>query len=122
MTLTREQALRLHREMWTDMQKELGDCPTYGKRRDFKRKWMHQRFPFKVVLSNCFLCEYANLILCEFSGLRRCSYCPINWGKNGELGNFCEKTVGVGIDWRYSPISDILALPEKEETNVSDDM
>lgn len=115
MDLTREEALKLHRQMWTDMQNELGDCPTYIERRDFKRKWVRQRFPLEVVLSNCFLCEYANLRQCEYANLRRCSYCPINWGRNGESGNFCEKTVGVGVDWRHSPISEILALPERED-------
>lgn len=107
MDLTREEALKLHRQMWTDMRKELGDCPTYGERRDFKRKWVGERFPEEKVSANCFLCEYIN-------GLR-CSYCPVNWGRDGEAGNACEKTVGTGVDWRRSPISEILALPERED-------
>lgn len=107
MDLTREQALELHREMWTDMQKELGDCPTYGERRDFKRKWIGEKYPEEKVYANCFLCEYIN-------GLR-CSCCLINWGRDGESRNSCEKAVGVGVDWRRSPISEILALPERED-------
>lgn len=108
MDLTRKRALELHREMWTDMQKELGDCPSYGERRDFKRKWVCQRFPRETVSANCFLCGYVD------ANLSRCSYCPINWGRDGEAGNSCEKAMSPGVDWRRSPISEILALPENE--------
>ena len=105
MDLTREEALKLHREMWSDMQKEFGDCPTYGERRAFKRKWVGERFPKESVEANCFLCEYI--------GDLSCSCCLINWGRDGESGNSCEKAVGIGVDWRRSPISEILALPER---------
>lgn len=108
MDLTRERALRLHREMWSDMQKEFGDCPTYGERRDFKRKWAGERFPKEIVSANCFLCEYAK----DKPG---CSLCPVNWGRDGEGGNCCEKVISTGVDWRRSPISEILALPERED-------
>jgi hypothetical protein len=109
MDLTREQALELHREMWTNMQKELGDCPTMVERLLFKARWVRKRFPKEEVCGNCFLCEYVDSVQdC------RCSRCPINWGRDGESTNYCEKTIsGIGVDWRYSPISEILALPER---------
>ena len=37
--LTKEEALKLHRQMWSDMQKELGDNPSYFERLDFKDEW-----------------------------------------------------------------------------------
>ena len=110
MDLTREEALKLHREMWTDMRKELGDCPVWDDRLWFKAKWVREKFPKETVCANCFLCEYVDSVQ-DF----RCSCCPINWGRDGESTNSCEKTIsGIGVDWRHSPISEILALPENE--------
>lgn len=109
MDLTREQALKLHREMWSDMQKELGDCPTCDERDCFKEDWVRKRFPEEEISANCFLCEYD-----DFVNGYQCSACPINWGRSGESKNSCVKIIrGTGVDWRYSPISEILALPER---------
>lgn len=110
MDLTREEALKLHRQMWTDMQKELGDCPTCYERDRFKREWVRKRFPEEEISANCFLCEYVDSVQ-DY----QCSDCPINWGRDGEYGNSCQKTECVGVDWRDSPISTILALPERED-------
>ena len=104
MDLTREEALKLHRQMWSDMQKELGDCPEYGDRMLFKSKWCEERFPKEEVNAECFLCEYA------VHKAGDCRGCPINWG-----AATCQKYyIESGVDWRYSPISEILALPERE--------
>jgi len=109
MDLTREKALKLHQQMWSDMQKELGDCPAQYERHRFKMKWVREKFPKEAVCSNCFLCEYVNS-----AQDHKCSCCPINWGRDGESTNSCEKTIsGIGVDWRRSPISEILALPER---------
>ena len=88
--------------MWTDMQKELGDCPEYGDRMLFKSKWCEERVPQEGVNANCFLCEYI------YQTKGDCTSCPIDWGKAT-----CQSDGGV--DWRYSPISEILALPERED-------
>lgn len=110
MDLTRERALKLYREMWTNMQKELGDCPTCDERDRFKREWVRKKFPKEEVCAHCFLCEYVVSVQDW-----QCSGCPINWGRDGESTNSCEKTIsGIGVDWRHSPISEILALPENE--------
>ena len=39
MDLTREEALKLHRQMWTDMQNDLGDCPGVEAREAYKAYW-----------------------------------------------------------------------------------
>lgn len=106
MGLTREQALELHREMWTDMQNELGDCPRSLDRTLYKSRWCKKRFPKEEVTANCFLCEYARHKVGD------CRGCPINWG-----ATTCQKYYSGegGVDWRYSPISEILALPERED-------
>ena len=38
MILTREQALEYHRQMWRDMQKDLGDRPDWDDRMFYKLK------------------------------------------------------------------------------------
>ena len=117
MELTRQQALDLHRQMWTDMQKELGDT---GKgravslitaRNDFKEKWVKEHLHSEHILENCVLCEYANRErLKRGCKINRCEYCPINWGYYIRFGCECNEII-----WSRSPISEILALPERED-------
>ena len=104
MKLTRGQALELHWQMWADMQKELGDNPSYEKRVNFKAKWCDQHFPNEEISACCFLCEYVDRRNVD------CSCCPIKWNEDDNL-DWCS---GKGINYKSSPISEILALPERE--------
>lgn len=103
--LTREEAINLFRQQWADMQKELGDCPDWEKRAIYKTKWCNaHNFADS---NNCFLCEWAIQ-----NDNVPCDECPIDWGD--------VSCVGGKIDYRFTPISVILALPErriKDETN-----
>lgn len=109
--LTREKALELHRQMWTDMQKDLGDEPSSKQRFAYKRNWIRNHFPElidenedrEIIRNNCFLCEYADedYGFCE---------CLIDWPQGR-----CEDGYDGVEDWRYMPISKLLALPESEE-------
>lgn len=118
MNLTRAQALEYHRQMWRDMQEDLGDCPDWDERTFYKQKWCKTRFPQEKISSDCFLCAYA------LQEKVYCKGCPIDWGEN----MVCQRPYPVesipyqshGVDWRISAISEILALPEKEGINVSD--
>lgn len=110
MKLTREDALKLHRQMWSDMQRDLGDNPNWIKRMNYKKKWLKKHFPElaeseyeELIRNNCFLCEYAGK---EFEDC----VCLIDWpyGK-------CETHLDESADWRYMPISELLALPERED-------
>lgn len=105
MDLTRERALELHRQMWTDMQKELGDNPTGGDRVIYKEEWCLKHFPNEHIANDCFLCEYAynNYIL-------YCNNCPIKW-----IGKDCCSKEG----WKIMSISKLLALPEREFDEVN---
>ena len=106
MELTREEALKLHREMWTDMLRDVGENPSLGERVNYKLEWCVKRFPDVYILNNCFLCEYDSQ-LDDFD----CKLCPIDWGMDGEKMGDCEK----GPNKYYEiPISQLLALPEKE--------
>ena len=109
MELTREKALELHRQMWSDMMEALGDNPSRISRNNYKRQWLRKHFPelgddCEIIRNNCFLCEYANAIygLCE---------CLIDWPCGRcEDGNKDEDE----RDWSYMPIPKLLALPERE--------
>lgn len=107
MELTRERALELHRQMWTDMQRDLGDEPSFRQRHEYKFKWCAKHFPINIITCNCFLCEYS------FTESHRWDYdncdCPIQWPKGR-----CEDGLEEDDDWRYMPISKLLALPERE--------
>ena len=110
MELTREKALELHRQMWTDMQKDLGDEPLREQRFGYKKDWIKKHFPELVaddcgdlIRNNCFLCEYAD------EGYGWCE-CLIDWPQGR-----CEDAYDEIGDWRYMPISKLLALPEREE-------
>lgn len=104
MKLTREEALKYHRQMWSDMQKELGDNPSPYDRGQFKVKWCDKHFPNIGIDCHCFLCEYVNYINED------CDCCPIEWDYDYD-NDCCE---GEGVNYLHSPISEILALPERE--------
>lgn len=106
MELTRERALELHRQMWTDMQRDLGDTPDSIQRINYKRDWCIAHFPHEWIENNCFLCEYDKSFGCD-----DCGNCPIRWPYEGDY-TACYCTI-----YRYyykAPISEILALPERK--------
>ena len=112
MILTREEALKLHRQMWSDMQKELGDNPDYREREQYKKKWCAEHFPNKYIDNNCFLCEYNRITNNDYYCDCR-EVCLIKWINGGCLDGAPED--------RYTkmPISKLLALPEREFNEVN---
>ena len=129
MKLTREEALKLHREMWSDMQTALaGGNDNNRIRSEFKERWVKSHFPEMEVKHYCFLCEYALQMhneksdrpLAFFEGKKCCKYCPIDWRDDIYRGWSDNSYKGNGYDcengevsWECSPISEILALPER---------
>lgn len=108
MDLTREKALELHRQMWSDMQKELGDNPRSWERVEFKAEWCEERFPDEEIFACCFLCEYTK----DESGKGDCDRCPILWGSEERRKEYY--CMGRENDYASAPISQILALPERK--------
>ncbi len=111
MKLTKEQALFYHRQMWTNMQCDLGDTPSGDQRIDYKRKWCLVHFPHEQIENNCFLCEYDKTF-----GHNSCKSCPIRWAYEDDC-TVCYCT-NYGYYYR-APISEILALPEREFNEVN---
>ena len=108
MDLTRERALELHRAMWSDMQRDLGDCPSLDERQKYKKAWCMKHGWFGIPF-HCFLCAWSGN-----NGENDDCNCPINWNFDGKNihGNCC---IDGTVDYTYSPISEILALPERED-------
>jgi len=106
MSLSKEKALELHREMWSAMREELGDCPSAIKRELFKEEWCNKHFPNTYILNCCFLCEYA---------IEGCKDCPIDWSSlsTNQIDRCYAKYKGDVAIFLTAPISEILALPEK---------
>lgn len=106
--LTKERALELHRKMWGDMQRDLGDCPSSLERIKYKENWCNCN-GYAWILNDCFLCEYA-----EKYNLP-CDDCPIDWSSlSDEPNNYtCMAYYGDGFVQSNAPISEILALPER---------
>lgn len=113
MELTRERALELHRQMWTDMQQELGDNPNSFERELYKRKWCREHFPDENIQDCCFLCEYAHNKYKSDGGFP-CRYCLIKWDCN-----YCFEGDSIKKSYRNMPISQLLALPEREIDEVN---
>lgn len=123
MKLTKEKALKLHREMWGDMQKELGDNPSEQDRCDFKYDWVERhgyvdKYGISNIMDNCFLCEFAIGKRRSFTTMR-CNYCPIDWSEltdsSSDLHGFCIDIDDSGYEvWQVAPISKILELPERK--------
>ena len=105
MKLSKKEAIKLHRKMWSDMQKKLGDCPSYYDRICFKYEWCKTFFPNEEIDCDCFLCEYALQKFQQYPEIDQCDYCPIDWGD-------CGCAIG-DVRFGFSPISEILALREK---------
>ena len=110
MELTRERALELHRQMWSDMQKNLGDNPKLFERERYKHQWCQEHFPNEHIRDDCFLCEYVRAE--SFNG--NCNYCPIEWDFN-----VCFVGGSVKKSYRNIPISELLALPERKFDEVN---
>jgi hypothetical protein len=114
MELTKEEALKYYRQMLMDMQKKHGDNPSWSERGWFKHDWLTEHFPGEKVCNNCFLCEYSTnmRMLMDYDDCVKC--CPIDWEKAG-MEDCCDY-YGPDHDLYYSaaPISEILALPERE--------
>ena len=110
MKLSEEMAVRLHRMMWSDMQKELGDNPSGKERAHFKFDWIHKHFPGEYIANDCWLCEYASSKVNRGEDDSYCKHCPISW-PNGHCNT-------MNFSYASEPISDILALPAR---NVAKD-
>lgn len=101
--LTDAEILCMHKWMWTDMQKALGDNPSPSDRIDYKDIWCDERD--LIIPHNCFLCLNAQRYDPKQGNVRNCDQCLVVWPD----GN-CHST---GF-FLYSKISDILDLPTRE--------
>lgn len=100
--MTKEYAVYLHRRMWMDMQRDLGNNPYLSERADYKKKWCKEHFPHKRIDNNCFLCEYIR----DKDGSCE-EICPIVW-----TGGDCMASKSY---YNTMPISELLAQPMRKD-------
>lgn len=109
--LTDREILCLHKWMWSDMQKELGNNPGAMERIKFKHDWCEEHGV--SIRHNCFLCEHAgeDRFHCAV-----CTNCLVVWPDG-----ICYSIEGESPEEYYAnsyylsaPISDILDLPTRE--------
>lgn len=100
--MIKEYAVFLHRRMWMDMQRDLGDNPYPFERALYKIEWCKKHFPHKIIDNGCFLCEYTR------GKDDRCEeICPIIWAGGDCMAN--------GSCYRTMPISKLLAQPMRKD-------
>ena len=119
--MTKEEALTYHRMMWSDMAEEYGDNPTAKERENFKTAWVLEHFN-KRFMHSCVLCEFVKK---NYFDNTMCCYCPIDWSPledpeeivvaSGRCYNSYKNGGAGGAIYLDAPISEILALPEREE-------
>lgn len=84
--MDREEAIKLFREMWSDLYEEIVNRKEIVSIYYFKEIWLDARFFGKDFMSNCPLCEYA--FVTKNSG---CCKCPIVWNYNESI--YCHNSV-----------------------------
>lgn len=113
--LTRDEAIRKHRELWNWVADKIEN----------EHRWVHEFENADVYASNllcdCWLCEYA----VQENGLKnKCDGCPVNWGESKKC---CTQMWDglydiylqclIGNKWKYAAkiAREIANLPEKRE-------
>lgn len=137
----KDEAIRLHRQMWNDMaeaERNCGEKYSVGDRFDFKHRWVSGK-GYADVANNCFLCEYSIAMaqkegdIVSYYMPKCCKYCPLDWMKLiKDLDNYAEDPDRFGRctqrledkpsgyyreSWLVAPIEDIANLPEKTDRN-----
>ena len=118
-----KEAVKLHREMWSDMKKTLGDNPDGTARIAFKQEWLAEHGYSKIDNSS-FLCEYALSVMLKEMRMgiihSQCDHCPIDWSrltpdKESDYYGCCiYSDCNDDEVWESASIGEILALPERK--------
>lgn len=91
MELTREEAIRYHREMWNwiaDQIEKEGHVQLISRLKD---SFIYKNFPGVFIRHDCFCCHYA-----QYQSVNKdndmCENCPLDWGNPYKKNYFdCEK-------------------------------
>lgn len=91
--LTKEQAIKLHRDMWLWIAKQIARNKKPMEIGDLKQSYIRCYTDFTLVAYDCFACDYAYQEKEEEYGYEnyhcRCEFCPLEWGTCGdEEGNY----------------------------------
>lgn len=81
--LSREEAIRKHREMWNWIADRIKERKHTGLIYHLKKEYIKQHNE-DVVLYNCYLCDYCIGMLKNEEWEERCKYCPLYWESGGD--------------------------------------
>ena len=106
MNITREEAIRKHREMWNWIAKQYENgatVPVCRLKQDFIKKY----YPYDSLNSDCYCCTYAETVLGPQCGglLHVCEKCPLEWPSNQKNLMCVYKTRSLITDGLYGRIA-----------------
>lgn len=81
--LSREEAIRKHREMWNWIADRIKENKQSVKIYNLKHEYVEQHD--ERILYNCYLCKYCiDMSKDEDEWEERCKYCPLDWESDGD--------------------------------------
>ena len=107
MNISREGAIRKHREMWNWIAEQYENGATVPVRR-LKQDFIKNYYPYDSPDSDCYCCGYAETVHCGSStvSLRKCESCPLAWPSNQKIYMCVYKTRRLTTDGLYGRIKD----------------
>lgn len=99
-----EEIMALSEKMWKDMQRDLGECPTYSQRFFYVKTWLKNNMEttdeenLSVYSPLCFYTDRLSHMRASFNhDYPCCECCPLKWEK---LAHDCDKGKKLTYEWR----------------------
>ena len=129
--LTKEEAIRLHREMWDFIDKKTKEleCDSRELRNNLKKEFLNGiGLEVYEIKNGCFLCEYSEQQSVKYLETSFCKFCPLDWCDGCDRKLFCNKSFACEcgeicalgdkatyqMNWQYSDCKTIRDLKEKD--------
>lgn len=110
--LSREEAIRKHREMWNWIADRIKERKQPVKIYNLKHEYVKQHD--ECVIYNCYLCKYCIGMLEEGEDwLDRCKYCPLDWESDGDEDGLFQCLVDHGEMGLYEEVERTVSWEEQ---------
>lgn len=106
MNISREEAIRKHREMWNWIAEQYENGDTVSACR-LKQDFIKKYYPYDNPNSDCYCCAYTETVLEPQCGgsLQNCKRCPLEWPSNQKNLMCVYKTRSLITDGLYGRIT-----------------
>lgn len=108
--LSREEAIRKHREMWNWIAERIKERKRLVDVVELKREYVEQHN--ESVSYNCYLCDYC----IDMQGgvkFKRCKYCPLDWESDGDEDGLYQCLENYEEDGPYRKVEGTVAWEEQ---------